>query len=188
MESMYYLEVAYLLDPSYMAAGASAIYLRISICKWGKKGSQYAKDMKTLNSIVKREMSTRHESTDLLEQVSAIHPHMSLSYPLSPEFKLAIAKSHAQGEKALILKHGVTPYNDTSKATRAHHLEESKQKGYRIKIGYASANIKAKTTVYMAQARKLCLSCEILVQNFSSLFPLLNSLFNSSEYFFLFFR
>ncbi len=44
---------------------------------------------------------------------------------------------------------GLTIYNQSQNIAR--YVLESKQPNFRIKIGYVSANIKSKTTVYMAQ-------------------------------------
>lgn len=152
--SMKFLELAYKLNSTLIEAAANAIYLRFSVCNWGSKGSQYNKDLKKLNDIIKKEMITSYLDINSMNQISIIHPHMALGYFINLELKLAMTKSHARGEKILVLKNGLIPYNDTSESSRKAYYRKSLEKNYRIKIGYVSANIKAKTTVYMAQVRK----------------------------------
>ena len=149
--SLKFLENAFKLNSSLTEAAASAIYLRFSLCNWGSKGAQYKKDLKTLNDLIKKEQKTSYLNVNELSQVSVIHPHMSLGYAINVELKLAMSKSHARGERVLVLKNGITPYNDTAESRRKAYREKSSQNDFRIKVGYVSANIKAKTTVYMAQ-------------------------------------
>ena len=156
--SLKFLENAFKLNSTLTEAAASAIYLRFSLCSWGSKGAQYKKDLKTLNDIIKKEQKTSYLNINELSQVSVIHPHMSLGYAINVELKLAMSKSHARGERVLVLKNGLTPYNDTAESKREAFRQKSLQKDFRIKVGYVSANIKAKTTVYMAQVGPLSTS------------------------------
>ena len=153
---MQYLENAYQLDPTLLEAAANAIYLRFSVCNWGYKGEQYRKDIATLTSIVRKEMTTSFLDIDSINQASVVHPHMALGYAINPDLKLAISRSHARAEGVLVTRNNLFPYNDTSKSAHSKLVAASTKPGYRIKIGYASANIKAKTTAYMAQVRAEC--------------------------------
>ena len=147
-----HLEVAYENDQSLTNAAVSAIYLRNNVCKWGINGTKYYDDMKTLIRIVKNEIQTLFMKVDSIEQQSAVHPHMSLAFPLNPVMKLAIAKSHAEAEKVLVLASGLKPYNHDNKEARLkYNLAIKSNKLFRIKVGYVSANFKSKTTAYMAQ-------------------------------------
>ena len=188
----------------------------------------YDADMQELGDIVRRELNTTMLLSHAAIQASVIHPHMSLGFPMAPELKLAVAKSHADAEYALVMDAGLSPYTYTdrskyrleafgpsgsvgggkgrgsgdrstgakyTKYTNKHNdistrrsdsewrlnddskeslvwdgdaMSESHvpgkwstlhprdkqlvlfQPGFRIKIGYISANIKAKSTAFMA--------------------------------------
>jgi hypothetical protein len=75
-------------------------------------------------------------------------------YHIPPELKLQIARSHAASEKALvrqsidlIFTHKPAFYREAMNLAQS----SSGASRWRLKVGYVSANIKSKTTVYMAQ-------------------------------------
>jgi predicted O-linked N-acetylglucosamine transferase (SPINDLY family) len=152
LKSIQFLDRAYELDNRALEAATSAIYIRFTICHWGRNGSQYRKDLQILSGAAKKEWESAKEGAAALGN-SNIHPHMSLGYALDPFHKLAIATNYANREKRMVLHSGMKPFDDTSASSRKRFLKQSKKKAFRIKVGYVSANIKSKTTVYMAQVR-----------------------------------
>jgi predicted O-linked N-acetylglucosamine transferase (SPINDLY family) len=145
-----HFDLAFKLDEKLVEAAASAIYLRFSICNWGKNGTQYKNDIKSLTDIAKAERD-RLLLNNKSHEVSVIHPHMALGYAINSEHKLAISKSYAENEKVIAVWSGLKIFDDTSEESRSQYRSESQKAGFRIKVGYVSANIKSKTTVYMAQ-------------------------------------
>ena len=149
-KSLQHFDLAFKYDDKLIEAAASAIYLRFSICSWGQNGSQYRNDIKTLSNIAESERD-RSLLNNRSHDVSVIHPHMALGYAIPSEHKLAITKSYAQNEKIAALSSGLRIFDDTSEESRSKFREASQKDEFRIKVGYVSANIKSKTTVYMAQ-------------------------------------
>ena len=86
-----------------------------------------------------------HDAASLT--ASTIHTHMLLSYPIPPELKLKVARMHTEHEQSLVRRSGLPIFTHTPDM----YADEAAQSGFRIKIGYVSANFKSKTTVYMAQ-------------------------------------
>lgn len=147
--SLSYFEKSYLLNTSCSTSLSTSIYLRSYICKWGSKGEQFAKDMVDVEKLIKRELvQLKKRQVEDITTVT-VHPHMAMTYPISPALKLELTKTHSNAEIVLVKQAGLTPTNHTE--LLEEYLDESKSTGFRIKIGYVSANIKAKTTVYMAQ-------------------------------------
>jgi predicted O-linked N-acetylglucosamine transferase (SPINDLY family) len=145
-----HFDLAFKLDEKLVEAAASAIYLRFSICNWGKNGTQYRNDVKSLTDIATAERD-RFLFNNKSHEVSVIHPHMALGYAINSEHKLAISKSYAENEKIIAVWSGLQIFDDTSEESRSQYRSESQKAGFRLKVGYVSANIKSKTTVYMAQ-------------------------------------
>lgn len=145
-----HFDLAFKLDEKLVEAAASAIYLRFSICNWGKNGTQYRNDIKSLTDIATSERD-RLLLNGKSHEVSVIHPHMALGYAIDSEHKLAISKSYAENEKVIAVWSGLKIFDDTSEESRSQYRSESQKAGFRVKVGYVSANIKSKTTVYMAQ-------------------------------------
>jgi predicted O-linked N-acetylglucosamine transferase (SPINDLY family) len=78
---------------------------------------------------------------------SNIHTHMLLGYNIPSELKLKVARMHTEHEQSLVRRSGLT----ISTHSPDMYAEEYERPDFRIKVGYVSANIKSKTTVYMAQ-------------------------------------
>lgn len=105
-------------------------------------------DMRMIEQLTSEELIMLEDGqADSDVATVTVHPHMALGYAIKPSLKLEIAKSHSRGEKALVKQSGIVPY--AHKPSMYH--EEAARDGFRIKVGYVSANIKSKTTVYMAQ-------------------------------------
>lgn len=153
LKAIEYLDKAYSLDNNLIEAATNAIHVRFSICDWGYKGEKYKKDLETLKRIAQLDSERCHDLNATEFKISPIHPHMSLGYPINSTQKLEITRSFSRGEQRLILTSGLTFFDDTSPRSRSRFLKESKKTGFRVKVGYVSANIKSKTTVYMAQVR-----------------------------------
>jgi protein O-GlcNAc transferase len=96
-------------------------------------------------------MQSRMLKTDSLDQESSVYPHMTQGYPIPPEMKMAVAKSHARKEEVLVLQSGLLPYTHTAPETIAAHRKKSSEKDFRIKIGYVSASMRSKAIIYLAQ-------------------------------------
>lgn len=199
-------------------------YLKSSLGMWGSPDStgqfnmlpnildnDYATDMQELENLVRREMNTTMLRTEWVSQSSVLHPHMTLGFPIDPDVKLRVAKSHAVAELALVKKSALPIYRYEEKERARYHAAAFDKKegkstktrnnnhnlpgrakmlnfklnddtadsrawdkraieppskavgwtsvpgakkfapGFRIRVGYVSANIKAKSTVYMAQ-------------------------------------
>jgi predicted O-linked N-acetylglucosamine transferase (SPINDLY family) len=149
LQALKHFKKAYNLDKSLTDALANGIYIKTNLCIWGKNGTSFDEDVEILKSIVEHEMETSMLDINNISQTSAIHPHMSLAYPIPVPYKLAIAKSHANGEKLLIVNHGVKSYNHTKLIPS--YLAESNRPGFRIKVGYISASFKSKAIIYLTQ-------------------------------------
>ena len=68
-------------------------------------------------------------------------PSPPLPFP-SSRTKLRIAQSHAKAELELVYKSGLTPYHHSTSEIRQKFRKQSEDPSFRIRIGYASANIK----------------------------------------------
>ena len=81
------LQAAYFLDETLAEAASSVAYLRSSLCMWGKKGTQYQADMDKIKEILRAEekISPERPLKEGKLSSSAVHPHMTLAYPLSPK-------------------------------------------------------------------------------------------------------
>lgn len=152
-----YLDRAYSLDNNLVDAAANAIHIRFSICDWGEDGAKYKKDLETLKIIAQKNSDACHDLNATALSISPIHPHMTLGYPINSTQKLEITRSYSRAEQRLVLKSGLNFFNDSSPRSRSKFLKESKKPGFRVKVGYVSANIKSKTTVYMAQVSQILL-------------------------------
>lgn len=150
-QSLHYFDAVIKLDPSHDYAVASAAYLRSNIADWGPNGSTFETNMADLAVIIAKEAETMQRLLDSGFQrevkASAVHPHMSLSYPIDPMLKLAVARSHALTEVNLVNKHNLTVYTHDPALYRA----QASSSGFRLRVGYSSANFKSKATMYMAK-------------------------------------
>jgi len=142
-------ERAYASNSSNVDAFTNAVYIRSNIAKWGNSGETFQLDMDGLEAVVRREMATGMLRVDDVEQQSVIHPHMTLAYTLPPELKLAIAKSHAGAELALVKKAGIEPIDH--RKMLSNYKKEFDRPGARIKVGYVSCSLKSKALVYLTQ-------------------------------------
>jgi predicted O-linked N-acetylglucosamine transferase (SPINDLY family) len=151
LKAIDYMDRAYSLDNNLVDAAANAIHIRFSICAWGTDGVNYKKDLEMLKKIAQKDSETCHDLNATEFKISPIHPHMTLAYPINSTQKLEITRSFSRAEQRLLIKSGLNSFNDTSPRKRSKFLKESRKPGFRVKVGYVSANIKSKTTVYMAQ-------------------------------------
>lgn len=126
------------------------VYLRKFVCKWGPGGYQHEEDMQAVERIIRSEMTDLSlESDGGMPRQSAVHPYMALGFAISSELKLVVARSHALAEKAMVARTFANLPNFSRPLS--NYKAQSMAPGFRIKVGYVSANIKSKTTVYMAQ-------------------------------------
>jgi protein O-GlcNAc transferase len=147
--SLSYFERAFQLNSSCHASLSTSIYLRQYICKWGPRGTghQFNSDLKAVTQLIQEELHMLADTpTDHIAAVT-VHPHMTLGYHISPELKREVARSHSNAEKALV-KQSIAPIYTHRPAT---YRASAGSPSFRLKVGYVSANIKSKTTVYMAQ-------------------------------------
>lgn len=83
---------------------------------------------------------------------SSIQPHMALSFDIPADLKLQISQSHADAEREVFATLGrheaMSLAAERARVRRGFQADPS---SFRIRVGYVSANIKSKTTVYMAQ-------------------------------------
>ncbi len=146
--SLSYFERAFQLNSSCHSSFSTSVYLRQYICKWGTDGILHYADMRAIEQLVTEElMMLEGGISDTDFTTVTVHPHMTLSYDIPSQLKLDIAKSHSRGEKALVKESGA--HINTHKPSA--YREEAAREGFRIKVGYVSANIKSKTTAYMSQ-------------------------------------
>ena len=142
-------ERAYDSNPSNVDAFTNAVYIRSNIAVWGNSGRQFREDAIGLEKVVRQELASSMQREDEVEQQSVVHPHMTLAYTLPPDLKLAIAKSHAGAELALVKKAGVVPFNHNQSMEK--YKKEFASPTARIKIGYVSCSLKSKALVYLTQ-------------------------------------
>ena len=171
-------EKAYSLNSTCWHSLSSLIYLRSHVCKWGHFGSQYQHDMNAIEQIIREEAQIKEaqklvkmkspslsiirplgeqQSVNDVEWIehdeaslsaSSIHTHMLLGYDIPSELKLKVARMHTEYEQSLVRRSGLQVYSHDPQKFKK---EKENSSNFRIKIGYVSANIKSKTTVYMAQ-------------------------------------
>lgn len=140
---------AFQSNSSNVDAFTNAVYIRTNIAAWGDDGSRFQKDMQGLESVIRKEMVTSMLRENDVEQQSVIHPHMTLAYPLPPELKLAVAKSHAGAELNLVRKAGIVPLDHRKMLPK--YKSEFKDSEARIRVGYVSCSLKSKALVYLTQ-------------------------------------
>ena len=77
---------------------------------------------------------------------------MALGFDMPADLKLRISQSHAEAEKAIFSAVGRhEPMDLPRERRRLREQFNERSQSFRIRVGYVSANIKSKTTVYMAQ-------------------------------------
>lgn len=141
------------LDPSRDNWGAfsSAVFMRTHICMWGQRGIDYYEDMKFVERLILEEMNTTFK-LDGIKQASVFSPANVLSYAISPALKLAVAQSFSRAEQAMAIEvWKMDPMNQSLPENIERVRASSKEKNFRIRVGYVSANIKSRTTTFMAQ-------------------------------------
>ena len=132
-KSLYHLEKAVSLDPLLTKAHANAVYLRNNMCKWGKNGTQYFKDMEAIERIVRAEINTSMKSPRFNEWQSVVFPHTALAYRVDPMVKYAAAASYARFEKAQIINRGSKETDHSLLLPR--YLEESVEFIRNVSVG-----------------------------------------------------
>lgn len=145
--------LSYELDPSdqNLKSFASAVFMRNHVCKWGVNGSLYEQDFKRVSDIIKKEVKTTFRQEGI-KQASSFTPANVLGYPISPVLKLAVAQSFSKAELAMVVTNtNIKPLDHSTPAMIKRTRQASKEKGFRIRVGYVSANIKSRTTTFMAQ-------------------------------------
>lgn len=141
------------LDPSEenLKSFSSSVFMRNHICKWGRNGSLYEKDMTMVADIIRREVKTTFRKGGI-NQASVFTPANVLSYPISPVLKLAVAQAFSRAELSMVVENTkINPLNHSAPDMIRQTRRASKTKDFRIRIGYVSANIKSRTTTFMAQ-------------------------------------
>ncbi|CAM9113709.1 unnamed protein product, partial [Ectocarpus fasciculatus] len=135
-----------------------AAYTRSSICDWGPRGQRYDEDMRALVLAVRHEEALRSNTsrgggdTAAGAGSSVVQPHMALGFDMPADLKLAAAASHAAAERRMAEEATGEPAANHSALLPAYRQQfERDPSSFRIRVGYVSANIKSKTTVYMAQ-------------------------------------
>jgi tetratricopeptide (TPR) repeat protein len=144
-KSLYFFNAALNIDPNLDYAAASAAYLRSNIADWGPGGEWFESDMRRLTDIIskeKLELDALIASGSGAVHSSAVHPHMSLAYPIDPALKLVVARTHALTEVQLVKKYNLTIHKHDYRKYR----KESSQSSFRLKVGYSSANFKSKAS------------------------------------------
>ena len=146
--SLSYFERSFQLNSSCHLSLSTSIYLRQYICKWGVDGMLHYADMRAIEQLATEELAMLEDGwNDTDVTAVTVHPHMTLSYDIPSSLKLQIARSHSRAEASLVTESNVPIHTHKPSTYRALAAQE----GFRIKVGYVSANIKSKTTVYMAQ-------------------------------------
>ena len=150
-----YFSRSYALNSSYLHGLAFAAYTRSSICDWGLRGERYDEDMRALVLAVRHEEAMRNNSSsDSTAKVdpSVVQPHMALGFDMPADLKLSAAASHAAAERRMAeAATGEPAVNHSALLPLYRRQFQANPDSFRIRVGYVSANIKSKTTVYMAQ-------------------------------------
>ena len=134
-----------------MDSFASSVFMRNHICKWGLNGTQYTKDMNDVARVIHNEIKTTFRR-DGIQQASAFSPANVLGYQISPALKLAVAQAFSRAEASMVKENtGMVPLDHNTKEMIDQARFNSEQTGFRIRVGYVSANIKSRTTTFMAQ-------------------------------------
>lgn len=144
---------SFLLDSSKdnLKSFASGVFMRNHICKWGENGALYDEDMQRVSDIIREEVKTTFRGEGI-KQASAFTPANVLGYPISPALKLAVAQAFSRAEQAMVVSTTrIQPLNHSKMDIIRRVKKDSQQAGFRIRVGYVSANIKSRTTTFMGQ-------------------------------------
>jgi predicted O-linked N-acetylglucosamine transferase (SPINDLY family) len=172
-KSLYYFNKAISIDPHHNTAAANAIYIRQNLCIWGKEGSQYDKDMKSLVRIIENDELKKSQAATKVNvpvvqsstnskynpqvhsQDTSIHPHMALAYDIPTKLKLLLNINLAEGEKKLALSRGLIPTNHSllfdDYKNDFKRNEDGSISNTRIRVGYVCASFKTKAVIYLTQ-------------------------------------
>lgn len=117
--------------------------------QWGRNGSLYAEDMQSIVDIITAE-EKRVYGTGGIDQASVFNPANLLGYEVPPKYKLLVAQSFSTAEQYSATRvAGFKPINHKQHVSR--HVADARKTGFRIRVGYVSANIKSRTTSFMGQ-------------------------------------
>jgi predicted O-linked N-acetylglucosamine transferase (SPINDLY family) len=112
----------------------------------------FTDDMAEISAKIRIEINTTMRQTGT-KQASAFSPANVLGYAISPALKLAVAQSFSRAEAAMVTTNtGMLPLDHSKpELIRKTRKAAATEKGFRIRVGYVSANIKSRTTTFMAQ-------------------------------------
>lgn len=146
-QSMKYLQMTYEANTSNRYALSNAIYNRHNICAWGKNATQYYRDIEHVIDIIAQEGEDERVTSG--EMKTVILPFFTMNYGIPPELKLLVGQRYSEWEKAQCKVYNYKKYTHTELLGK--YQKESKKRGFRIKIGYVSANFKSKAAAYVGQ-------------------------------------
>ena len=138
-------------------ACTNAVYCRSNIMKWGFNGTQFEKDMETIETITQKEVDL-FRSVDSDGQIhwkrsTSAHPHMMLGYPLKNSMlKRYVAESYAaldEPQARYKLNNGNLldlpsdlPFDHKNNITRFD--------GDKLRIGFVSSAFSSKAVLYLS--------------------------------------
>ena len=109
----------------------------------------YTQDMQSIIDIITAEQKQIY-GTGGIEQASVFNPANLLGYEVPPKYKLLVAQSYSTAEQYSATRvAGIKPVNHKNHVAR--YIADSRKSGFRIRVGYVSANIKSRTTSFMGQ-------------------------------------
>lgn len=147
---------------------ANAVYCRHNILDWGFNGTQFAKDIETIERIIREE--TAQHRTDLgngqfhWKRTLSPHPHMMLAYPIDGVLKRYVAEATAAMDEPMarisLPEHaGATslpplpadlPFNvDDDRRRFAKVFSENPSE--RIRVGFVGSGFNSKAVLYLSQ-------------------------------------
>jgi hypothetical protein len=107
----------------------------VFLADWGPGGVQFYRDMNEIKVIIENESKTTMLEDFATTQQSVVHPHMTLSYTISPELKYLVAKSHSKAERVFAIAKGGSVFDASIQLKRFR--EEAKNTLYTVPKGIA---------------------------------------------------
>lgn len=126
------------IDPDLFPAFGNALYIETKLCNW----TRYHDGLTKITKIV---VSQLYGRKDDFSSVLFVEPHMSLAYPFQPKLKLLIAQDRSLTEKNHALK------KLANSKINVNPLDGTRKRGTRIRVGYISADFRAKATSYLVR-------------------------------------
>lgn len=143
---------------------ANAVYCRNMITDWGFNGTVFDTDMKRISELSEMEaqkyrLASKDGQHFTWRRATSVHPHMMLSYPVTPMLKRYVTESVAYMDEQMaraglgMVDGQLPPLPDGMPYIRSEYLERfiSGNAPSRIRVGFVGSGFNSKAVLYLSQ-------------------------------------